>query len=471
MWSALGTGVAEAQLVPSQRISTRFFLMQADTTLAGAGGALRTPESYHRGPVWRFVRASAEIIATNAIMTLGGLLFMDSTSAEGFEVSLESIHENLIAGFEWDDNSFSANNFRHPYQGSIYFNAGRANGYDFYQSSMFAFAGAWLWEYTGEAHHPAVNDWINTAVGGIALGEPLWRLSSMILDNRTTGSGRIWREIGAGLLNPARGVNRLLTGEAFEVHANPPDRIPSRLEAEFRWGIRTIGEDRLWNSSSTKMFLSFDGLYGDPFQEIRKPYDHFAFGGQLNFNNSPHGIGRLQSRGTLGSGSVSRSERTHHVLAGTQFFDYIDNEAYQFGGVSVGASYLSSFTTRDGAGIRASLDGVAILLGATQSDYFSISGREYDYGPGLGAKFRVAFGRKRDILVLAHESYWVHSINGNDVESYVTFTQAKIDFNLRDYFGFGLEALIYASERNYTELPDVSERNPELRAYVSWFIE
>ncbi|UCE02838.1 MAG: DUF3943 domain-containing protein, partial [Candidatus Latescibacterota bacterium] len=426
-------------------------------------------ESYHKGK-WRFVRASGEIIAANIIMTLGGYVLLEESS-EGFKVSIRSIHENLKAGFEWDDNTFSANNFRHPYQGSLYFNAGRSNGYDFWQSSIFSFAGAWLFEYTGETHHPSINDWINTAVGGIALGEPLWRLSSMILDNRATGSGRTWREIGALLANPARGVNRLLTREAFQVHANPPDRVPSQAEVEFRWGVRTIGEERLWNSSSTKMYISLDGSWGDPFGETRKPYDFYAFGVQLNFNNSPHGLGRLSSRGTLASGTVSRSERTHHVLAGSQLFDYIDNEAYRFGGVSVAASYLSKFATRDGARIRAAIDGAAILLGATQSDYFNISGREYDYGPGLGAKFRVAFGRNRDILVIAHESYWVHAINGNEVDSYVNFTQAKIDFSLRDYFSLGFEGLIYQSERRYAQLPDVSERNPELRVHVSWHMD
>ncbi len=432
---------------------------------AGAGAELRSPESY--GTRWRLLRATSEIVAYNLIMTWFGRTFF-TEGKEGFVVTAESIHENLQAGFEWDDNSFSANNFRHPYQGALYYNAGRANHYDYYESSAFAFLGAWLWEYTGENHHPSVNDWINTAVGGIAFGEALYRLSDLVLDNTAT-QGRTWREVGGLAVSPIRGVNRLITGEAYAVHANAPDRFPATYDGLFRFGARTIGDERLWNQSSSKLFISFDAKYGDAFGEIKKPFDHFTVGAQLNVDNKPHGIGRIEIQGALGAKSVSQSAKTHHVLSAYQHFDYIDNEAYTYGGQSVGASFRSRFSAEDGFKARASLDMNAILLGASKSDYFSISGREYDYGPGVAFKVEAVFERKgTDVLTLGHESHYIHSINGNEVDSYVHFTRLRAHVPIRAFFGAGFEYLLYSSERDYDTLPDVSQRSPELRVYAGW---
>ena len=47
-----------------------------------------------------------------------------------------------------------------------------------------------------------MNDFINTTLGGIALGEMFHRMAWLVRDTRATGSGRMWREIGATALDP-----------------------------------------------------------------------------------------------------------------------------------------------------------------------------------------------------------------------------------------------------------------------------
>jgi hypothetical protein len=389
---------------------------------------------------------------------------------KGFSVSWGTIAENLKAGFEWDDNSFSANNFRHPYQGSLYYNGARANGYSFYESSMFSFAGSWLFEYTGEAHHPSINDWINTAVGGITLGEALWRISNMVLDNTATGSGRAWREIGGFAVSPMRGLNRLITREAFEVHANPPARFPGYFGGDLKLGLRVLGQERLWTSSSSKGFVAFDVLYGDLFDVTGgKPFDHFRFGMQINFSNRPHGIGRLESVGVIRAGDVSRKEKTHHVIGSFLHFDYVDNEAYTFGGQSVSASYFSEFRASETFSAFTELHLLGIILGASKSDYFNLSGREYDYGPGVGYKFGAHFRLSRwNLCTFAHEAHWIHSVNGSKADHYVNLTQVKFEFPIKAFFGAGLDYVLYVADRHYEDLPDISARNPELKAYLIW---
>jgi hypothetical protein len=435
---------------------------------AAEADSLKPPEYYHAK--WSpFLRTTLEMVGFNFIMTLYGKHIMKPED-HGFDVDFDSIRENLKNGFEWDDNSFSANNFRHPYQGSLYFGGARANGYDFFEASMFAFAGSWLFEYAGEAHHPSINDWINTAVGGMTIGESLYRLSDMVLDNTATGSGRIWRELGGFAFSPMRGVNRVLTGEAFEVHANPPNRIPGFFGADFRFGLRTLGEKNLWTSKSTKSFFSFDMTYGNPFEVTRgKPFDHFTFGMQVNFANRPHGIGWFESRGMLYAGDVVKTETSHHIFGSFIHFDYIDNEAYTYGGQSLSFSYLSRFRASERFGAVMDFHLQYIILGAAKSDYFSLSGREYDYGPGVGYKFGAHFWlNKYEFLSLWHEGHLVHSINGNKADHFVNLTRVKLDYPVRGFIGIGADYILYMADRYYRDYPDVHAKNPELRLYMVW---
>lgn len=465
---SLRTSSQTASQTASQAGGLKLFTMASGGGEAALADSLRPPEYFH-ATRWRFLRTSLEIVGFNLIMTLYGKHIMKPED-HGFDVNLDSIRENLKNGFEWDDNSFSANNFRHPYQGSLYFGGARANGYDFYQSSMFAFGGSWLFEYAGEAHHPSVNDWINTAVGGITLGEGLYRLSDMVLDNRASGSGRAWRELGGFALSPMRGVNRLLTGEAFELHANPPNRIPATFGGSFKSGIRTLGEENLWTASSSKAFLAFDLVYDNPFRVTGgKPFDYFTFGMRVNFSNRPHGIGVISSEGMIYGRDFNKTESTQHVLGAFLHFDYIDNEAYTYGGQSLSASFLSRFKASETFKAVTSMHLQYILLGAAKSDYFNLSGREYDYGPGVGYKLGADFWFHRwEFLSLWHQGHWIHSVNGNKADHYVNFTRAKIEIPIKGFIGAGIDYIMYVADRNYDDYPDVYVRNPELKLYLMW---
>ena len=98
------------------------------------------------------------------------------------------------------------NQFGHPYQGNNYFNVGRANGLNFYESAALTAFGSSTWEYFGETNHASLNDFINTTLGGIALGEAFHRAAWLIRDTRASGSGRLWREIAATVLDPIDGL-------------------------------------------------------------------------------------------------------------------------------------------------------------------------------------------------------------------------------------------------------------------------
>ena len=438
----------------------------AGESLAESEINLRTPESFqHDG---RFIRTPCEIIGFNVIMTTYGRLIM-APDSDGFRVSLHTIEENLKAGMEWDDNSFSANNFRHPYQGGVYFNAARANGFDFYESSVGTFAGAWLFEYTGEAHHASFNDWMNTSLGGIFLGETLWRFSSMIYDNTARGSDRVAREVGGFLANPVRGLNRLITGEAYNVHANPPGRMPPDFQGRFRAGIRTIGKESLWNLPNTKAFISMDFSHGSVHKDISEPFDYFDFSFQLTFDNNPYAIEYITGNALLKSWESYGEGSTVHTFGAFMHMDYVENEAYTFGGQSLSAAYKVRFfkKKRVEATLKGHLEG--ILLGAAKSDYFNLSGREYDYGPGLGARVGLSLlSGGRPFLSFDYRTSWIKSINGTIADHIMHYGLVRADAPLFDFVGMGLEYSLYYVDRRYLNYPDVSTRNPRLKVYLTW---
>ena len=100
-------------------------------------------------------------------------------------------------------------------------NAARSNGLGFWQSSILANAGAFVWECCGETHPMSWNDMISTGIGGMARGEWAYRISSLILDNTKTGWRRYMREFAALPFNPIRTGNRFVSYRATTPRGNP----------------------------------------------------------------------------------------------------------------------------------------------------------------------------------------------------------------------------------------------------------
>lgn len=160
-----------------------------------------------------FWRAAGETVGFNI-----GLWAFDRYVQKGHfaYINLNTIKENFKHGFEWDNDHLATNMFAHPYNGSLFFNAGRSNGYNFWQSELFAIGGSAMWEMFMECEYPSTNDIIATPIGGAAIGEVLYRASDLVLDDRTTGWNRFAREFAAFVISPMRGFTRLVSGDSWK---------------------------------------------------------------------------------------------------------------------------------------------------------------------------------------------------------------------------------------------------------------
>jgi hypothetical protein len=229
-----------------------------------------------------------------------------------------------------------------------------------------------------------------------------------------------------------------------------------------------MGEDRVWESDTTRVYVEAGFAYGDPFEgDIKKPFDSFDFNIQINFGDKT-GVGRVNAKGLLFASPLAENADSKHLIGAFQHFDYVNNNAYELGGQSISASYLSQIKSGP-ATLLTAFHGDAVILGATKSDYENSTGRSYCFGPGVGFKFSTALLRKgRPFLSLGHSTHWIYAVNGDAATNMVSFSYLRLNVPVGRVLGVGAEYQLYYSERRYRDFPDVTQRNPEIRLFASW---
>jgi hypothetical protein len=395
--------------------------------------------------------------------------------AEWADISPKTWATNLENPWVWDNNKFLNNQFSHPYHGNLYFNAARTNGYNFWQSVPWAFGGSLMWEEMGEAWAPSPNDWFNTSLGGITLGEMLFRVSSLTLDNRATGSERTFRELGAGLLNPVRGFNRLIRGETNDIVANPPDWRPGRIFASFDAGYRSAnGGDSKGNAGTTQVgFLQATLFFGDQVADLGKaPFSAFAVGFEIATEKQGERgrFAKLEARGNLAARQLSKSEHTQHLLALFMSYEFLSTEAVEFGAQGFQGGLVSRWGDPHGFRIQSELLAVADPIAATQSDYYvTVEGRDYDYGLALGGNAKLAAIWEGVAAIQARaRMLWEPILSGfnGDHYQYLASLEGRVYLNGR--LGVGASITGYHRHSVYDDFADVSADGTQIRAYGSY---
>lgn len=341
-----------------------------------------------------FWRASAEVVGFNL-----GLWAFDRYIQHGdfAYISFKTIGDNFKKGFIWDNDKLGTNTFLHPYNGSLYYNAARANGFNFWQSSLFAFAGSAMWEFFMECEYPSTNDFIATPIGGAALGEIFFRASDALLDDRLTGSMRAGREIACFIISPMRGINRLVTGDMWKVR---PTR--GRLFGQPNFALRaSLGYRALQYNGHMRDIhhgatLQVDAEYGDRFEvHSTSPYDYFSLKAQLQFMKTQPMLSQIELKGRLLARELFDNYRSQGSIGLYQHFDFYDSDTignirkvpYKLG---IPASVGVGFMFRDRERKLFTFDGFlhlnAVLLGSILSDHYQTDERNYNWATGFSVK-------------------------------------------------------------------------------------
>jgi len=429
--------------------------------------ALPCPEC---NPKKQFWQAFGELMIVQAVPFSINHFVRD---AEWADVSPTTWLRNLENPWVWDNNKFVNNQFSHPYHGAFYYNAGRANGYNFWASSLFALGGSLMWEEMFEVWAPAPNDWLNTGLGGITIGESLHKLSSLLLDNTKTGAARIWREIGAFAINPVRGFDRLVDGKMNDVSANPPDWRPSKVQAHFDLGGRFIEGE----GNSPSVIGDLQLWYGDQVEDVtKKPFSVIRGELELASNNkdatSGGTINTLYFRGNLGGKVLDAEGSSHHSVAALMRYEYYNSKVLEYGSQGFLGGLVSRFGGQQPGSFHLDTEVLAEFapIAAVRSDYYETAeGRDYDYGLGLGGLAEARLIWPGDgMLRFRVRSLWQPTLSGFNGYHTQTMAVAEGRYYLGGRIGVGGSATYYKRYSDYDDFANVSVDGTQFKAFVTY---
>ncbi|WP_099465094.1 DUF3943 domain-containing protein [Parabacteroides provencensis] len=372
-------------------------------------------------------RAAGEVFGLNMAVWAFDRYAMNEDFAH---INWNTIKSNFRKGPVWDTDKFSTNLFSHPYHGSLYFNAARSNGLNFWQSIPFSAGGSLMWEFFMENEPPSINDMLATTFGGVELGEITYRLSDLFIDNRTSGMERVGREVLTGVLSPVRALNRIITGEAWR-RSPSKGRTYSSVPINFivSMGPRFLAEQENSKNGTTSLNINFRLDYGDPFyDEFYSPYEWFQFRFGMDMFSAQPVISQVNAVGALWGKRVWNKGPRALTVGVFQHFDYYDSELRsnsdkevapyrisEAAAIGGGLIYYKESTPDDKVDVFTEFYATGVALGASVSDYLKLAERDYNLGSGYSVKAYTGLSyNKKWGLLLDIENYHLFTWKGYD---------------------------------------------------------
>jgi len=397
------------------------------------------------------------------------------TKSEFAQISFESIKNNFKHGFDWDADDLYTNFWRHPYQGSIYYNTARSNGYSYYESMGFTFFGSLQWEFFMEIEPAAINDVILTTFAGAMVGEIFYRLANHVIDESSGGFERVVREGSLTFFNPGRLINRAVRGRVTRKNKeNIYER--RRYYANFKIGINKLNLINSYSHNQKAIFLKFTLNYDDPFLKKRiKPFDHFYLSTIINPTET-NIMNTFRLFSILYGVKFTNSVKKFEVILGTfQNFDYLQNDIYQIGSLDLSFGLMFKRKFRKESLLLGYFTLGAVPMAGVNSQYAKYSlvkklnmSRDYNLGWGGTTKLNLLFSIPY-VTLKAHYTTWlIHSYHGANGTEFIGVFEPAIHINLVERISIGVEAVIYHRKANYRKYPDVDKINRNYKAFVEF---
>ena len=336
-----------------------------------------------------FFIASAEVLGVNFAVNAFDSIVLKADFAK---TNPSFMWKHLSSGkWEFDQNTFAVNQFAHPYAGSLYFNAGRANGFNFWQSFAFAAFGSLMWEYTMENEPPSFNDLIHTPIGGSFLGEMFHRIYLSLDDKYPYLS---W------IASPQAAFNRLLTGEKAPREEGGIEAFSLRLSADHIDSAFGFSDNAYQDKGYRNVVsggIGFDILYGNPYvRDVKKPFERFTLSTDASFDGNYYDI-KIFADGFLRSSVFEANDAVATTLALDLSYDFIMATDLNYQNNSFGFSVRQRYALPHKWTIEWKSGMGATYLGASdyyfnlkankrKSKYDGSEQRLYDLGIGGNAK-------------------------------------------------------------------------------------
>lgn len=384
------------------------------------------------------------------------------------DINFRTMKGNLQHGLVFDEDGFTTNQIGHPYQGGSYFNMSRSLGLSFWESAPYVALGSLTWEYLMESGpvccYASANDFVTTTVGGIAVGEVLWRLSNAVLDDSTSGGERFARELAALAINPVYGLYRLTSGDAFTSGSGP-------LVSNHLWGDVTLGASVFGTNGNADTFATIGRLrmrrgHVLEIDDEFRAFDFFTFDLAAGVTDGEIVGARFDIMGVT-NGWKSDFMGDGALLAGVGIdFDYRENVLANIGQAAAGPVLVAEMPL-GGPWMLFTRFTLMAAYGAISSDYTEF--RPYNLGFGASAKawFELRYNEVADVYLKA-DRYWVHTSSGTPGDEHLTVLDAGTTIAVWKSLGLGFHVLYAHKNGQYDKVPHTQEDIVLGEAYVAW---
>jgi hypothetical protein len=418
---------------------------------AAPGAQSGKPVRAEREPEKSYLVPALEIVGFNILLNRFNYYFIDK---EVYGVTYSTVRTNLTSKWIVDTDPFATNQFMHPYQGTIYFGLARSSGLDFWESLGYSFGGSLLWEIAGETGLPSINDLVTTGFGGAFLGEPLFRMASLLLEGGGEEPG-FWRELGAAVISPPLGFNRLAFGDRFRAVFDSRDPA---VFSYVRLGWNRVGHvvdqtasEEVKHDTTVADFHLTYGLPGRNGYKYTRPFDYFDFEFTATTANVFEDI---MSRGLLVGKEYTLGGDYAGVWGLYGSYDYISPQVFRVSSTALSLGTTAQWWVSDSMALQGTALG-GLGYGAAGTVH-NTGERDYHYGatPQVLLALRLIFGDSAN-LDLMTRSYYVSEVASTEHRGSERIFRGDLAFTVRIH-GPHAVALKYAySQRDahYVDIP------------------
>ena len=344
----------------------------------------------------------------------------------------------------------------------MYHGFARSAGINYWESLGYTFAGSVLWEIAGETTPPSKNDQIASGIGGSFLGEALFRMSSLVLEK---GDGPMfWREVGAAVISPSTGFNRLAFDKRFDtIFASRNPAYYSRLGLGVAGTAQNVpGTSTAVKRNEAQADFSMDyGLPGKPGYDYTRPFDYFTFQATASSANV---FENVMTRGLLIGKPYEAGNKGRGVWGLYGSYDYIAPQIYRISSTALslgttGQAWLSKNIALQGTGL------VGAGYAAVGTSHSSAVG-EYHYGvePQALLALRMIFGNKVSLDLTGREYFVTTPASGRDN---IMRTDIAFTWRIKRQHAVSLRYLWNRRDATYPALGDVSQSRTTLGIYYT----
>jgi hypothetical protein len=309
------------------------------------------------------------------------------------------------------------------------------------------------------------------------------RAGWLIRNTRATGKRRLWSEIGATVVDPITGLNRVASGDWSRVSDKPSDFVPSSLGGVASAGVLWRGSQSTAFTAVGDPFLELDLYYGDTNTgRSRTPYDAFwmrlRFGGGSAFSEA-------RVRGRLFGQPIRKGGLQFSVI---QTYNYQTNDAYSTGSQAIDAAIGTTLRLSPrtnfwilgwgGLTVLGAVDSLPLGVTEKPEDETPSAGqgisegpRFYDYGPGsdFGMLARLTHNG-RDHALFFYVGRQIYSLDGVRANHFLQHARVDLLLPVRGSLGLGVSGEYFDRRSYYQDVAGTTLKYhyPQVRAYFTW---